>query len=547
MRNRRLTVAASAALILLIGGSAAIAWKSNIAERERALAEKRFGDVRKLAGKVLIDYYEEAGRRPNSLALREKLAADSVTYLDALAVDADSNLDLLQEVATGYERLGSIHGRNWDANTGKPEIGRQHFKKAMALREKIFALKPDDVASAAALASTLQEMADLEGAAGKVGDAVALASRGIALLEPAIEKTVASGPLASATTLGKLYRLRGSFDSCAGTNTRGRAAEGLALLKSKRAFFDQLAARADSTAEVRAQHAEYLLELGAAGSCRGDFATGTEALTRAMAVFESLERSEKTPLHYRIQTAMVEIELATVHWQRGDYPQAVGVAQSAYRRFAPLAGSNPDDIGQRQRWLVVTIKTAGFMLAAGRAEDVRDIDLYLRDARATADHIVKVMPSNQYARIAQTRAGLIENRIAALRGDSAKAVAAQKKLIADWERDLDPNNALAVVTRARLYATLARVYPRTARAEACRALDTASTVNLDSLATDRKKLSESLALIEDAILAREWSTASFRCGEEKFQLEAMKLTEEMLARGVQHLRLPGFLARLKAE
>lgn len=545
MRHRLSTAVSAALVVSLIGGSAAIIWKSNQAQQQRALAEKRFDDVRKLAGKVLFDYYDEASKLQNSLLLREKLASDGVGYLDALSVDAGDNLDLLQELASGFERLGAISGRTFDASKGQPAIARENFGKAIFLREKIYRLQPQSFAASAALASTLAEMADLEGGQGSGDKAAELSERGIKVLQPHIVKNGVGASLPASLTLARLLRVRAAMDSCAGPNTRGRSAEATQLLKSNMPFFEALVTAQGSSTESRGDHASVLVEYGMTALCRGDFATASKTLHESMRTYIALQTQTKEPQRHQMSAAMVEIELATIEWSRGDYAHAAQIARSAFARMRPLVSESPGDAGLQLRWLVVAAKTANFIVIAGSEQDQRDAPPYLREAQRTAQQLLAQNPSNQFAHVLATSVANAQNVLTAMRGAGADAISAQQRLIAEWEKSMSVGNTNAVGLQARLYSSLARMYPVAERALACAALDQALAIKQKLLLREPERLRDAFALIEDAAQAQEWDAPARPCVDPRYRGAALEHLAALNKRGVKHLALAGLAAKLR--
>lgn len=553
-RHKLLTTVSVALVLLTVAGTSAVAWQASIAERERALAEKRFGDVRTLAGKILFDYYDDVEKLQNSLAMREKLAKDSVAYLDALAVDAGGNAGLLKEVADGYERLGAIYGRTWSANKGEPEVARRHFKQALALREAAFKADPLNVTNAASLASTLQEMADVENAAGTSNDALPLISRGIAVLEPAIEKAGVQKAIAAANILAKLYRLRGEVDSCAGSNTRGHSAQGFNFLASKADFFKALASAQATDTDAQSEYASSLIETGMAGACRGEFASAYAGLGQSLTILSTLASIAKNPVPYQMLIPMAEIELASIYSQQGDFANAILIAQRAYHHLAPFTESSNGDAGAQLQILLVLTKTANYMMRAGREQDRRDVVPYLRQQRETATTLLKLMPSNQFA-ITLARSGRnmqnmlmaqIDHDNAISNGNgNARAISAQLALIGETETSANQDSVQALALQARLYAGLARMYTPAGRATACQALEKSLAISMQIIARDREVIRYAVDTIEDAALAHEWQLNNRACGADSHRAEAIKLADDTQARGVKHLMLAGMLARLK--
>ncbi len=109
VRRHRLGVAAAAVILLsLIGGLAGTLWQARVADRERALAEQRFSDARKLANYLLFPLYDSVQSLPGSLPVRADMAGQSLQYLDRLASAKSNDRALRLELAEGYIRLGTI-------------------------------------------------------------------------------------------------------------------------------------------------------------------------------------------------------------------------------------------------------------------------------------------------------------------------------------------------------------------------------------------------------------------------------------------------------
>ena len=115
-------------------------------EAQRELAERRFGQVRELAGKFLIDFHEAIVSLPGSTAARKMVVETGLKYYDSLAREAGSNRSLLEEIARGYDRLGDAQGNPYYANLGDPAGARVSYEKALGIRESIRDPSPEFLA-----------------------------------------------------------------------------------------------------------------------------------------------------------------------------------------------------------------------------------------------------------------------------------------------------------------------------------------------------------------------------------------------------------------
>jgi non-specific serine/threonine protein kinase/serine/threonine-protein kinase len=140
VRRRKLGVAAAAAIVsTLVGGVIATSWQARVAKAERARAERRFDDVRKLANSVLFDYHDAIAALPGATAVRERLVRDALAYLDSLAAEATGDSALQRELAAAYDRVGSVLGRPYGANLGNMKGALQSYQKALRIREALVA------------------------------------------------------------------------------------------------------------------------------------------------------------------------------------------------------------------------------------------------------------------------------------------------------------------------------------------------------------------------------------------------------------------------
>jgi serine/threonine-protein kinase len=115
------------------------------AERARAEAEQRFGEVRALAHFMLFPHYDQLVDTPGTAAARAQLAATAGRYLDRLAGLDTADDALRLDTARGYRRLATVLGAAGDSNLGRTEEAKAALAKAEALLARI---APDNAAAA---------------------------------------------------------------------------------------------------------------------------------------------------------------------------------------------------------------------------------------------------------------------------------------------------------------------------------------------------------------------------------------------------------------
>jgi len=130
---------AAAAAALLVASSLVAATgfslrQAQIAERERQRAQGRFDDVRRLANVVLFDVQDALVNVSGALAARRLLVENALRYLDDLAREAGDEPQLLDELASAYERIGELQGVPEWPSQGRTGDARASFEQALALR-----------------------------------------------------------------------------------------------------------------------------------------------------------------------------------------------------------------------------------------------------------------------------------------------------------------------------------------------------------------------------------------------------------------------------
>lgn len=141
-RNRLAVLASLLILLTLIGGIAATSWQAVRAERQKVLAEKRFGEVRQLANNVVFKYHDEIANLQGATKVRETLITDGLQYLDGLAQEAGGDATLSMELGQAYLRIGNLQGGAYQGNTGDTAAAIESYGKALALFENVRQVNP---------------------------------------------------------------------------------------------------------------------------------------------------------------------------------------------------------------------------------------------------------------------------------------------------------------------------------------------------------------------------------------------------------------------
>jgi tetratricopeptide (TPR) repeat protein/predicted Ser/Thr protein kinase len=123
VRRYRLPVAATA--LTLAGLSIGL----YVANRERAIAQRRFLEVRQLANK-LFDIDAQARQLPGSTKTRQLIVDTSLEYLRRLAVDVRGDPELALEVGNAYMQVARVQGVPISPNLGQMDQAEQNLRIA---------------------------------------------------------------------------------------------------------------------------------------------------------------------------------------------------------------------------------------------------------------------------------------------------------------------------------------------------------------------------------------------------------------------------------
>ncbi len=169
------------AFVSLIAGLFAVSYQARIADAERRRAERRFNDVRQLANSFMFEINEEIERSP--VRAREKLVERALEYLDTLAAESEGDAELESELATAYEKIGTIQSELFKPNLGKTSAALRSHQKSLEIREKLFRAEPENIARGIDVGKSLKLVGDIFSMSGKVAEAAENYRRAIAAYE----------------------------------------------------------------------------------------------------------------------------------------------------------------------------------------------------------------------------------------------------------------------------------------------------------------------------------------------------------------------------
>jgi serine/threonine protein kinase len=133
-----------------------------IANRQQAVAQQRFMQVRQLANRF-IELHDDVAKLPGSTKIREKMVTTALDYLHNLSRSSGNDPKLLSEIGQVYERVAQAQGAPGQPNLGRAENALWSFRKAVEYESRAAALDPIYRVDLASFRTELSYLAMLNG------------------------------------------------------------------------------------------------------------------------------------------------------------------------------------------------------------------------------------------------------------------------------------------------------------------------------------------------------------------------------------------------
>ncbi|MDQ2919428.1 MAG: hypothetical protein M3R10_06080, partial [Verrucomicrobiota bacterium] len=168
--------------VTLVAGILTTSWEANRAEKQRALAQRRFDDVRRIAHSLMFEVHDAIENLPGSTAARELLVKRALEYLDDLARESSDEPTLQRELAAAYLKVGNVQGNPTNPNLGDSAGALQSYEKALLITKRLLA-QADDRDARASLGMILRKIADVQANTDRLADAVSTARKSVEIFQ----------------------------------------------------------------------------------------------------------------------------------------------------------------------------------------------------------------------------------------------------------------------------------------------------------------------------------------------------------------------------
>ncbi len=391
-RHKAGVVAGSLVLVALIAGMATTLWQVRVARAERARAERRFNDVRRLANSFMFEVHDEIDKGP--LKAKELVVKKALEYLDSLSQEAVNDRGLQSELATAYSRIGLIQSGGLLSNLSDTKGAFESYRKAVAIREKLAAIEPNNPEALYQLASSYNYLGELIAIPmAKPADALPYSRKAQALIEP----LVAAHPTRREfrRELASAYRhIAEATNNISEASAEERSAARELHLKGV-ALYAALASEDPNDLEVQRRLASINASFAIRLNGEGKIAESVEYFRKAQAVDEMLIAADKNNVAYRRESAVTLSNIGVALLKLGDQSGALEHARKALALYQELAAEDKNDANARKDLAI------GYRNLAQASADVNEkagaADAYLKAIEIFED-LTKQDPDNAYNR-----------------------------------------------------------------------------------------------------------------------------------------------------
>ncbi|MEZ5344685.1 MAG: protein kinase [Pyrinomonadaceae bacterium] len=361
-RNKASVFAGALLFLAVIAGIAATIWQARAAQAERAKAERRFNDVRKLANAFLFNLSPKIERLPGSTPARKELVTLALDYLDSLSKESGDDVELKRELAAAYEKVGDVQGNPSNPNIGDTKGALESYGKALKIREELAEQFP--------LNRIFEnELAQNYSALGEINISVSDYEKGKSYLDKALkmrETILQRDPddFTARSNLAGMFMLRGRIPFFEYKNK-----EAIKYYDRGREIYEKLHKEKPSDQEIERLYANTFVETGEAYGWDDDLKTAEKLLGRGLDILIAL--GGKHPNDQVIQRSLSIAYLKTadnfVDLENAD--RSISLFKKGVEISKSISEGDPQSMQAKRDLVIINRKLAEALDAFGKSRE----------------------------------------------------------------------------------------------------------------------------------------------------------------------------------
>ncbi|HVE57716.1 MAG TPA: protein kinase [Pyrinomonadaceae bacterium] len=372
-RNRVGVTALTTIFLLLVGGILLVSRQAKIAERERAKAERRAENLRKLSSSFAIELHDAILNLPGSLAARQLLLTRAVEQLDTLAAESDGNPGLEDELAQGYYNLSEL------PNINLADVER-NTNKGIAIYQKLLAADSKNIAYRKQLAKGYALQSNVQKVRGDTSGALVLLQKSMTILE-----AVAADEPEVFEHKNMLREVEGSLATI--LMMMGRAQEALELSRKSRVLGEELVRLGKINDDFERMFAVLHFDECKSLIYLGDYQNSLELLRADYQIVSEQSAMHPNDTRFQYELWAYNRNLSTVLERTGNKKAALESLQTAFGLIENLLKMSPEDVGYQRNTSFTHLALGQFWVRQSRAEKALP---HLRDSLEISGKIFAV-------------------------------------------------------------------------------------------------------------------------------------------------------------
>jgi len=384
-RHKAAAAAGALGVVLVVGGVAVTVRQGRIADAERAKAEERLTEIRKLTNSFLFEFHDAIAKLPGSTTARELIVRRALEYLGTLG-KAGGDPSVQRELASAYQKVGGVQGLGGSANLGDSAGALASYNAARAILERLVASSIVEPRDRAELASCYLDLSRIHIGRMELTEALADGRRSLALREE-LARGGGSKPLA---WIGAAHKNLGLILHLKGDMTGAR----VELDRADNAF--DRALRADATDfDARRGKASALFETASVLGDLGDIRTALEKAVQSAEIEEALAAEHADDARLRMDLALTLHDVGEYEGNLGHIDRAIARYRSALEIAEKLVQADPKNAQAQIAKAYFAIDLGNQVAKSGRLDEGLR---YQRMAARISEDLLATDPANGYAR-----------------------------------------------------------------------------------------------------------------------------------------------------
>jgi tetratricopeptide (TPR) repeat protein len=358
-RHKAMAAAAALVALSLVAGIVATSWEARVARAERARAERRFNDVRKLANSFLFEFHTAIQNLPGSTPARRLVVQKALEYLSGLAQESAGDAVLQRELAEAYLKVGDVQGNPYVPNLGDVKGALESYRRALAISEALTRANANDFEARLCLARSHKSVAEVQPILGNTAEAAANFRKAAEIFEALSASR--PGDTRVRMELASCYEVLGDVLGHTGLeNLSDRAG---AIESYRKAMAIDEAVASGEPGNTRARRAMGIVRMKTADmqGDGGDWKAALENYRGALEILQALSTAEPANAQARRSVAMIHRKTGEALAETGDSKRALENLRAALAINERLLAADPTNV-QAGMDYALSLRSTGEML-----------------------------------------------------------------------------------------------------------------------------------------------------------------------------------------